>query len=466
MVAMKWERRSNLALVILAILLILPAVSFTLTAHAQSQTTPEVTLAPEQVTTPEATGTLEHMSATPVPDQSPGESDSFDQSTVSGASASPLSSTILDWGPEQWIDLAISLLIFLVIAIFGWRIVIWLGKQIAGRTGTTIDDKVLSASRRPLQLISVILGFQVAYARLDFLRPSSQSMLNDVFFVLYTVLASIIVWVFIDSGLNFYQDKARENDADMKSIDRLLPLVRTFTRGLLVVVTIIILLHHFGIEITAVVAALGLTGFALSLAAKDTLTNIIAGLTIAVNRPFRINDRIYNKDVGGWVDVVEIGLRSTQVLTRDNRMVIIPNSDLSDDTVINYNFPDRSYRLQVDIDVAYDTDIKTTRQVLHDAVRQIDGVMADKPVQVLFVEFGESAMVFRVRWWIDDFADMRKINDRVYQAIQESLNTHNIVSPGAILDVNYHLDQQDADRLASAFQTMPPDESNGPDNRT
>jgi MscS family membrane protein len=226
----------------------------------------------------------------------------------------------------------------------GMGIVIWLGKEIARRTDTTIDDKVISASRRPLQWIFAILGFQVAYSRIDILGSSLQELLDNVSFVLYTILGSMIVWVIIDSGLNFYRNMASENDADMKSIDRLLPLVRTFARGLLVIVTIIIILHRFGIEITAVVAALGLTGFAISLAAKDTLTNIIAGLTIAVNRPFRINDRIYNKDVGGWVDVVDVGLRSTQVLTRDNRMVIIPNSDLSDESVINYSFPNHNYR--------------------------------------------------------------------------------------------------------------------------
>jgi len=447
MLRMKWGWRGNLVVVCLAIALILVPASLTPLASAQSETTPEATGTPGQVT------------PTPVPDQSPGESDPSDESTASDASTSPLLNSILDWGPDQWIDVAISLLYFLVIAIFGWRIVIWIGKAIAGRTGTTIDDQALAASRRPLQWIFVILGFQVAYSRLDFLRSSWQDLFNNLSFVVYTILGSIIVWVFIDAGLDFYKNKASENDADMKAIDRLLPLVRTFLRGLLVIVTVIIILHHFGIEIMGVVAALGLTGFALSLAAKDTLTNIIAGVTIAVNRPFRINDRIYNKDVGGWVDVVEIGLRSTKVLTRDNRMVIIPNSDLSDDTVINYSFPNHNYRLQVDIGVAYGTDIDTARQVFHDAVSQVEGVMANKPVQVLFVEFAESTMIFRVRWWIPDYVDMRKMNDRVYQAIQEALDAHGIVSPGPILDVNTHLDQQDADRLAGAFQAGPSAES-------
>ncbi|MEZ4518712.1 MAG: mechanosensitive ion channel family protein [Chloroflexota bacterium] len=435
MVQMKWRRHSDIVLACLVILLVLASSSLAPIAVAQSEPTPDARATQEPVTTP-----------APTPDQS------------SGASVSDASNPFLSLTPEQWADVAISFLLFLVIAIFGWRFLIWLGKLISRRTNTEIDDRLLLAVRGPLQWISVIFGFQVAYSRLDFLSPSLRELVDNVSFILYTILGSMIVWVIIDSGLNIYRDIAQENDADMKSIDRLLPLVRTFARGLLVIVAIIIILHWFGVEITAVVAALGLTGFAISLAAKDTLTNIIAGLTIAVSRPFRINDRIYNKDVGGWVDVVEIGLRSTKVLTRDNRMVIIPNSDLSDDTVINYSFPNHNYRLQVDIGVAYGTDINTARQVLRDAVSQVDDVMSGKPVQVLFVEFGESSMVFRVRWWIADYADMRKVNDRVYQAIQEALDAHGIVSPGPILDVNYHLDQPDADRLAQVFQS---DQSKG-----
>jgi small-conductance mechanosensitive channel len=108
--------------------------------------------------------------------------------------------------------------------------------------------------------------------------------------------------------------------------------------------------------------------------------------------------------------------------------------------------------LQVDIGVAYDTNFDKIRQVLGDAVRQVDGVMPDKPVQVLFVEFGESAMIFRLRWWIEDFAKMRAMNDRVYQAIQEALIAHEIVSPNPIFDVQYHFGQADADHLAAAFK--------------
>jgi MscS family membrane protein len=476
--------RHNLIKAVLAVLLILASVNFTLFAYAQSETTPEATTSPEAATTPGAT-TAPGATTSPEATTAPGAATTSEDATTSeGATTSEATTTpeqtttstptpglqseastllestnLSNLTPSQWVDLAISLIIFLVIATFGGRLLIWLGKQIAKRTSTKIDDQLISSSRRPVNLLAATIGFQVAYSRLDFLGAAWQTLFGNVTFVLYTISVSVAAWVIVDYGLIFYRDQARKNDANMKAIDRLLPLVRTFVKGLLVIVSFIIILHHFGIEVTALIAALGLTGFALSLAAKDTLTNIIAGVSIAVSQPFRINDRIYSVEVDGWVDVIDIGLRSTRVLTRDNRMVIIPNSSLSDKSVINYNFPNRNYRLQVDIGVAYGTDINTIRQVLHDAVRQVDGVMGEKPVQVLFVEFADSAMVFRVRWWIADYADMRKMNDRVYEEIQIALDAHGIVSPGTIFDVNYHLDQQDADRLAHAFQVKPSRES-------
>jgi small-conductance mechanosensitive channel len=474
-----WGSRSNLVMVYLAVLLIIASASLAPIAGAQPETTPEAavtseaTKAPEAATTPEAAATSEAettpeaaatLEAETTPEQTTTSTPVPNQQT--SFSNLPESINIRNWTLSQWGDLATSLIILVVIATIGGRLLIWLGKQIARRTSTNIDDQLISTSRRPVNLLAATFGFQVAYSRLDFMSAAWQTFFGNVSFILYTILFSVIVWVIIDYGLIFYRDQARKNDANLRSIDRLLPLVRTFVKGFLVVVGFIIIMHHFGVEVVGLIAALGLTGFALSLAAKDTLTNIIAGISIAISQPFRINDRIFSEEVDGWVDVIDIGLRSTRVLTRDNRMVIIPNSSLSDKSVINYTFPDRSYRLQVDIGIAYGTDFNTARQVLHNAVCQVDGVMTDKAVQVLFIEFGESAMIYRLRWWIANYADMREINDQVYQAVQEALETHKIGSPGPVLDVNYHVNQEDADRLASAFQTRLPHESKGPDDRT
>jgi small conductance mechanosensitive channel len=78
----------------------------------------------------------------------------------------------------------------------------------------------------------------------------------------------------------------------------------------------------------AIVAALGLGGFAHSLAARDTIEDMIAGLIILIDQPFRVGDRIEIAGLGTWGDVTTIGMRTTSIRTRDNHMVIVPNSSI------------------------------------------------------------------------------------------------------------------------------------------
>jgi small conductance mechanosensitive channel len=80
--------------------------------------------------------------------------------------------------------------------------------------------------------------------------------------------------------------------------------------------------------ITGIVAALGLGGFAHSLAARDTIEDMIAGLIILIDQPFRVGDRIEIAGLGTWGDVTTIGMRTTSIRTRDNHMVIVPNSSI------------------------------------------------------------------------------------------------------------------------------------------
>ena len=84
-----------------------------------------------------------------------------------------------------------------------------------------------------------------------------------------------------------------------------------------------------------------------------------------MDQPFRIGHRIEIEEIDTWGDVVEIGTRTTKIRTRDNRMVIVPNSTIGNNQVVNYTFPDPRYRIQVDIGIGYGTDIKTVRKTHH-----------------------------------------------------------------------------------------------------
>jgi small-conductance mechanosensitive channel len=207
-------------------------------------------------------------------------------------------------------------------------------------------------------------------------------------------------------------------------------------------------LDHFGISITAMTAALGIGGLAISLAAQDTIADAIAGILILVDQPFRIGDRIEIQEIDTWGDVVAIGLRTTRIRTRDNRLVIVPNSKIGSGTVVNYTYPDPNYRIQIEIGIGYGEDIDRVREVIQDAVSKVEGVNPDYPVDALFLEFGPTDMIFRVRWWIDSYFDTRRMFDKVNQAMYQALESEGIEMPFTTYDVNIRMEGEGRARLS------------------
>jgi len=217
-------------------------------------------------------------------------------------------------------------------------------------------------------------------------------------------------------------------------------LIGRILRFSLIALGVIIVLDRFGVNVTGLTAALGIGGLALGLAAQDTLADAIAGFTILMDQPFRVGDRIEIQGLETWGDVVEIGTRTTKIRTRDNRMVIVPNSTIAKSQVINYSYPDPRYRIQIDIGIGYGTDIEKVRQIIIDTVRGVEGILPDKPVDALYNEMGASSMTFRVRWWIESYEDTRHIFDRVNTALQKALDEAGIDMPFTTYDVNIKMD--------------------------
>ena len=122
-------------------------------------------------------------------------------------------------------------------------------------------------------------------------------------------------------------------------------------------------------------------------------------------------------------------MRTTKIITRDNRMVIIPNSAVVDNNVVNYSLPDPTFRLQTDIGIGAGEDVGQIVRILKDAVEQVDGVLADKAVDILFTGFGDSSNTFRVRWWVASYADKRRVTHQVCTAIQEAAVKEGINMP-------------------------------------
>ncbi len=340
--------------------------------------------------------------------------------------------------PEQWMSLGISLLIVAAALILGrWLFRVLLNqvaRRLIRRTQTTLDDAVLNALQLPLYLLGVVAAFQVGLGRLDFLPESWGHVLDETFYVLYLVIGLIFTWRLILNIFTWYEgDMAAPGENNLA--EQLLPFFRRVASIILILIGIIMLFRHFDVDVSAFVATLGIGSVAIALAAQATLTDTISGFAIMIDRPFRIGDRIEIQDLDTWGDVVDIGLRSSRIRTRDNRLVIVPNSIISKSLIVNYTYPDPKYRIQIHIGVAYGTDLELARQTMIGAMRGVEGVLPDQKVEALFLEFGPSALIFRVRWWLDSYVDTRRMFDKVNTALYNALNEAGIEIPSPQMEV-------------------------------
>lgn len=120
--------------------------------------------------------------------------------------------------------------------------------------------------------------------------------------------------------------------------DELIPFLRRFSKILIWIIALLIILPIFGVNISALIATLGVSSLAIALAAQDTIANIIAGFMIMVDRPFRLGDKI-KLPSGEVVKVLDIGVRRSKFLSQDdNAIIIVPNLELSKSKIINYTY--------------------------------------------------------------------------------------------------------------------------------
>jgi small-conductance mechanosensitive channel len=295
-----------------------------------------------------------------------------------------------------------------------------------------------------------IFAIEIALLRLQFIDVVLKTRIRDISFLLYLVTSFFVTWKLVGIVLDRLQSRLSQR-MDPNQVNTLMQLVGWVVKFFVVFIYITIVLEFFGISITAVTAILGLGGLALSLAAQDTIADFISGIIILLDQPFRVGDRIQVDKVDTWGDVVEIGMRSTKILTRDNRLVIIPNSTMGNSAVVNFTFPDPTYRVQIELGIGYGQDIDKIRRIIIEAVENIDGVLKGHPVDALFLEFGETTMTFRIRWWIDSYVDTRRMFDKVNQVLYTALEGAGIEMPFTTYDVNIKVDNENANRISEAF---------------
>jgi small conductance mechanosensitive channel len=190
-------------------------------------------------------------------------------------------------------------------------------------------------------------------------------------------------------------------------------------------VILIAVLHRLGVETTSLVAMLGAAGLAIGLALRQQLSNVASGLLIIIFRPFSVGNYI---EGGGSAGIVErIELMSTEVLTPENVAVIIPNSKLTGDKVINYSRRD-TRRLRIVIGVSYKADLKAIRDALQKIVDEYDLILKEPPPSINIKELTDKGMKVEIRMWVRS-QDYLKVKVQVNEKIKGCYDSEEIPFP-------------------------------------
>ena len=336
--------------------------------------------------------------------------------------------TLLWLGLADWVNLGFSLLFVLLGYLIGTWLIRRLLPRLVRRTETTLDDRLLETSGSELRWLVVVSILRFSTNRLNFINADIKTLLTDAYFLLILLLSVLIVWRLIRLAAEQAQDRA-DKAGYRKEAESLLTLLVWVLRLVLIIFAASLALGHFGVNITGFAVLLSIIGLALSLAARDILADIVSGAMILIDRPYRVGDRIDLPGIDSWGDVVDIGMRSTKVITPNNRMVIVPNSQVGKDQIVNYSYPDPSYYATTHVLVAYDNDADHVGQLLAGAVRQVEGVQKERAISAVLIEFTENHMVFEVGWWIASYIDLFPVRNQVNRAMIQALEDAGIELP-------------------------------------
>jgi MscS family membrane protein len=332
----------------------------------------------------------------------------------------------------------ITIIIGIFAAGIAYIIIEWLKKKASG-TDSQLDDILLASIGKPLILTIIAGSVYIALTRFELLPdtiagyPVYIDQWVNAFFI---VIGAWIVSSFSYTLLQTYGTAiAAKTETDFD--DRLLPMLEITAKYLIWFVAFLLLLSNFNIDITPLLAAAGIAGLAIALAAQDILGNFLGGAIITMDKPFKIGDRIkFDTYVG---DIVHVGPRSTRLKTLDSQIVTIPNSKITQNIVENYAQPDFKMKVRIPFSVAYGSDISHVKKILleiaHEAAEKTPWVLLDPSPSVYFLEFGESSLNGKLILWTNNYDNVWDVQDFINCRIDERFRNEKIEIPFRQVDV-------------------------------
>lgn len=304
-------------------------------------------------------------------------------------------------------------------------------KKIFAQTRTNLDDLLLDVLRGRVTTLSIIGGTYIGLREIEkgisFSNTTALQIISyfdiALFVFLVFVLARLIIKIVQTTFTWYLDDVARKTHATITPT--IAPLTSKIINILLFLIAFMIVLDHFGVNIGSLLVSLGVGSLAFALAAQETIANMIAGFVILIDQPFRVGDRI-KLPTGEEGDVMQIGLRSTRVIAVDNNMLVIPNSDLVKNRILNFTFPGKAMRTVIDVGVSHTTDIPKAKELLSKIIKEQSGLSPEFPIIIQVNAITESSIILRLVIESEDFGERFGIESDIRERILSEFSSSGI----------------------------------------
>lgn len=212
--------------------------------------------------------------------------------------------------------------------------------------------------------------------------------------IVAVIVAYAVKKLVTDTLVNNFAGQVKLSQHDSAALKKIFAVIIYFAAF-----AYILSVFHLQAPLLALLSGAGFAGIVIGFAAKDVIANLIGGIILLFDRPFRIGDIIEIETVIG--KVTDISVRTTIIQTADGEYVTIPNATIMNSVIRNRSAPDPKYRLRVPLGVDYRTDLKKLNRVVVESLKSIPYVLRTPEPQLIFRSFGQSSIDFDITFWVD-----------------------------------------------------------------
>ena len=324
----------------------------------------------------------------------------------------------------DWIPAAGTLVIGVLLGYLARPLLLRRIEALSRRTKTNLDDLIIGACRKHIPF----WFFLGALALAAHLAPIAPRLIGPVGLIVSTGFTLSLSLVASHIGIGILERSFAGSGASVAQTS----VIRNVVRIAILVVAGLFILSNLGVQITPLLTALGVGSLAVALALQPTLTNLFAGVHMAVTRPIRPGDLIELED-GRKGTVIDIGWRLTRILEPTNNQIVVPNARLAEMIVRNFALPDPELVVTVEIGVAYGSDLDRVEEVMLEvartAMRDVKSGVATFEPAVRFHTFADSSINATVALRATGFGEGAEVKHEFLKRLKRRFDAEGIEIP-------------------------------------